>query len=59
MEYYDKKTRMLLSDAPCFKNEEELNFYNIQKPITLEEWKTYFVHFYENIPDFFYKSNYP
>jgi len=59
MEYYDKKSRMLLSDAPCFKNEEELNFYNIQKPITLEEWKTYFVHFYENIPDFFYKSNYP
>lgn len=44
---------MLLSAEPCLKNEEELDPYNIQQPVILEEWKTYFVRFYETPPDFF------
>jgi len=55
MEYYDKSSRMVLSDAPFFNNEEDLIPNNIQEPIIFEEWKTYFVRFYENIPNSFKK----
>ena len=53
---YEPTLRCALADAPDFQNEEELIFN--ADLIRLNEWRSYFIKFYNIIPEFFDKAPY-
>ena len=56
---YYANIRMAIAEEPKFPSEEEASsfIWDDAVPLTLEEWKTYFVKFYgEQVPNFFPQS---
>lgn len=54
--YYDKASRILITEKPSFPNEDELKAAQDDRPdfITIQEWQTYYIKFYgQDIPAIF------
>ncbi len=53
--FYSSEAQMAVADNPVFPSEEEAAATSLFCPesLTLQDWQTYFVKFYGNIPDSF------